>query len=191
MTPHQNNSDIQIWNKFIRIFHALLFLLVTVAFLTEDFELTHEIVGYGVIFLVIFRIFYGIFTQDKFAKLSEFFHSSESILSFVLSVVKLKEQRFLGHNPLAGLVMFLMLFLLLASGISGILGFAMKEEEGFASQFINANFELGEKMLHMHEVTSNILLGLIAFHLIGVLLSSILTSENLAKSIFLHGKKRK
>jgi cytochrome b len=168
----------------------LLFISVTTAFLTEDFELLHEITGYLAIFLVIIRLIYGIFTKNRYAKLSEFFHSSDEVFNFIISIFKFKEKRYLGHNPLAGLTMFFMLFMILASGISGILGYSMKEEEGFASQFITANFELGEKMLHMHEVTSNVLLFLIIFHLIGVLVSSILTSENLAKIIFFTGKKR-
>jgi cytochrome b len=180
-----------IWNKFIRFFHLFLVLGILIAYLSEDFETLHEIVGYFVLIILVVRINYGFITKDKFAKLSGFFHSPKKIFSFIKSVLTFKEERYLGHNPLAGLVMFSIFLTIFVSVFSGIFGFAMKEEEGFASGFITPNFEFGEKLLELHEVSTDILLILIILHLIGVIISSILTKENLAKSIFIHGKKRK
>jgi cytochrome b len=179
-----------VWNKTIRTFHSLLILSILVAFLTEDFEVVHEVVGFFILLLILFRLTYGIFTKNRFAKISEFFHSPKNIFSFIKSVLTFKEKRYLGHNPLGGFVMFLMLILIVVIIFSGSLGFAMKEEEGIMALFVGANFQIGKALLDIHHISTNFLLVLIAFHLIGVAVSSILTRENLAKSIFFDGKKR-
>jgi cytochrome b len=179
-----------VWSWKIRLFHLLLVVSVATAFLTEDFEKIHEIVGYTTFLLVLWRVFYGFYTEDRYAKISQFFHKPSKIVSFFKSVLARKEERYLGHNPLAGAVMFTILITLLLSAISGASGFAMKEEEGFLSLWIGADFQLGELLLELHEISSNFILLLIAIHLSGVVVSSLLTRENLAKSIFTDGKKR-
>jgi cytochrome b len=179
-----------VWNQTIRIFHFLLIISIVSAFLTEDFEKIHEVIGFFVLFLILFRLFYGIFTKNRFAKLSEFFHSPKAIFRFSKSVLTFKEERHLGHNPLAGIVMFSIFTLLFVIIFSGSLGFAMKEEEGIMTLFVEANFQIGKTLLYIHHISTNLLLALIGLHLTGVLVSSILTKENLAKSIFFDGKKR-
>jgi cytochrome b len=74
--------------------------------------------------------------------------------------------------------------------ISGSIGFAMKEGEGLLSEYIAMNSKLGDNILDLHEILSKILLILVGFHLIGAIFSSILTRENLIKSIFIDGLKK-
>jgi len=182
---------IQVWSSPIRSFHILLILSILTLFLTEDFKKIHEITGLFVLFLIIFRITYGIITKNRYEKISTFFYGLSDIYKFIISILKQKEIRYLGHNPLAGIVMILMFLILIMMTISGVIGFAMKEEEGFFAFLITNNFELGKEILHIHHFLSNLLLALIGFHLIGVAVSSFLTKENLAKSIFITGLKRK
>lgn len=186
-----NKNKIIVWTRPIRIFHLSLVILVISLFLTEDFELIHEIAGFGVLFLILFRIIYGLNTENEHEQLSGFFHSPKDIISFFMSVITFKEKRYLGHNPLAGIVMIALIIFMLVSVFTGSVGFAMKEEEGFLSFIIDSNFELGKTLLNIHQGASNIILTLIGFHLMGVLVSSILTKENLAKTIFKDGKKRR
>ncbi len=66
----------------------------------------------------------------------------------------------------------------------------MKEGEGLLSEYIAMNSKLGDNILDLHEILSKILLILVGFHLIGAIFSSILTRENLIKSIFIDGLKK-
>jgi cytochrome b len=182
---------IDVWSRTIRLFHIFFVISITVLFFSEDFEELHEIVGYIALFLVLFRFWHGFSTKNQYAKNSEFFHSPKKIFSFLKSVMIFKEERYLGHNPMAGLVMFLILITTIISAISGAVGFAMKEEEGFAVALIEPNFELGKEILAVHTYSTDFLLVLIGLHLMGVLVSSVMTKENLAKSIFIDGKKRR
>jgi len=181
---------IQVWTLPIRIFHFLLVISVITLFLTDDFKRIHEIAGFSVLFLIIFRLIYGLTTKNKYEKLSGFFHPIYDNFSFLISVFQMKEKRYLGHNPVASIVMILIFIISIMLVFSGAVGFAMKEEEGVFSFFILHNFELGKNILHLHHILSNILLTLVGFHLIGVLVSSFLTKENLAKTIFKNGLKR-
>jgi cytochrome b len=184
------NNQIEVWSLKTRVFHTLIVFSVFVAFLTEDFEKIHQIAGYTILFLLIFRIYYSFRNGNKFEKLSQFFHSPKAISSFLFSVLKLKEERYLGHNPLAGIVMFSILIVLLLSFVSGSLGWALKDGEGLLSLFISIDFKVGEELLNIHENLTDLLLILVGFHLIGVVVSSILTGENLARVIFKDGLKR-
>ncbi len=181
---------IEVWSKPIRIFHSLLIMLIITAFLTEDFKKIHEVVGYMILSLIIFRIIYGLITKNIYEKLSSFFFSPKEILLFIKSVLQLNEKRYLGHNPLAGLVMIGIILTIIGMAISGGVGFAMKEEEGFLAMLVTPNFELGKTLLNLHELLSHILLILIGSHLMGVLVSSILTKENYLRAIFRDGKKK-
>lgn len=181
---------VQIWSTPIRIFHSLLLISVVTAFLSEDFEELHEIVGYTIFILVVLRLIYGFISNNKYERLSHFFYSPKEMVEFAKSVLSLNEKRYLGHNPLAGVVMFTILITLIASAITGAFGFAMKEEEGFLSAFIEVNFKLGELLLNIHELLSDLLIVLVVFHLIGVAVSTILTGENYIRAIFKDGMKK-
>ena len=181
---------VEVWSKKVRIFHSLLILSIVVAFVLEDKKEIHEIAGYTALLLVLFRIFYGFVTKNRYEKLSSLFFPPSEIWAFVKSVMKLAEKRYLGHNPLAGLVMFAMLVTIATMAITGGVGYAMKEEEGILALFVTPNFELGKEVLDIHEILSKILLGLIGMHLMGVVVSSILTKENYIRAIFGDGKKK-
>jgi cytochrome b len=181
---------IQVWSKNIRLFHSILIVLIVSAFITEDFEEVHEVIGYSIFLLLLYRLFYGVATTNKYEKISGFFHSPKAIMSFIKSIVKLEEERHLGHNPVAGIVMFLMIVIILVISLTGAFGFAMKDGEGILSLLISSNFQLGELLLDIHEVLTKIVLLFIGLHLSGVVVSSILTKENLLRSIFKDGKKR-
>ncbi len=181
---------VEVWSKKVRIFHSLLILSIVVAFVLEDKKEIHEIAGYTALLLVLFRIFYGLIAKNRYERLSSLFFPPSEIWAFVKSVMKFAEKRYLGHNPLAGLVMFAMLVTIATMAITGGVGYAMKEEEGILVLFVTPNFELGKEILGIHKILSQILLGLIGMHLMGVIVSSIQTKENYIRAIFGDGKKK-
>ncbi len=181
---------VKIWSLPTRISHSLLVFFVAVAFLTEDFELIHEFAGFVILAVVIFRLYYGFTSKNSYEKISSFFYAPNKIFSFIKSVLIFKEEKYLGHNPLAGIVMLLIFLILILMAISGSVGYAMKEGEGVLSFLINMNSKLGDSLLDLHDILSKFLLVLIGFHLIGAIVSSILTRENLIKSIFINGLKK-
>jgi cytochrome b len=185
------NNKVLVWSSKSRFFHSMLVVSVILAFLTEEFTMAHQFIGYTIFLLLIFRLYYGFTSINRFERLSELFHSPKDIFTFLLSVLKFKEKRYIGHNPMAGLVMFLMLITLFSLTVTGGVGLALKESEGLLSLFLSSNFKIGDIILEIHEGLTKLLLILLFFHLSGVVVSSILTKENLAKSIFVDGLKRR
>ena len=176
------------WSKNIVAFHSLLIATVTALYLTsEDFMLAHEILGYFIALLLIYRIFYSFKTTNVHEKLSSWFHHPKELIYFFKNFFTHKEDE--RHNPASSLMMLVLITLLLSHIITGSFGFAYKEEEGLLSYVIELDFSIGKILLDVHEILSNILLICIAMHIMGSIVSSIISKQNLIKSIFTFTKK--
>ena len=163
-----------IWDVPVRLFHWLLVLCFVVAYLTsesERWQLWHVTSGYVFGLLILFRLIWGVI-GPRYARFKNFVKSPKVMMAYLTGLLKGQSTRHLGHNP-AG-----------AWAIVGMLGFGLLVVfSGWAS--FN---DYGDWFEELHEVLANILLLIIAIHIGGVLVSSIVYRENLAKAM-IHGYK--
>ena len=87
----------------------------------------------------------------------------------MLTLFKGKSAHYLGHNPAGSVSVWLLLGLGLCICITGVLAL----QDGVSDLVVN-----------LHGLATDVMLGVIALHLIGVLVSSILHRENLVRSMF-------
>ncbi|MDA0306325.1 MAG: hypothetical protein O3B76_08575 [Proteobacteria bacterium] len=77
---------IQVWDRPTRVFHWSLVVLVILGLVTSEAEgvlfWTHLAAGYGVLGLLVFRIFWG-FLGTRHARFAEFLHPCSRPLSRV------------------------------------------------------------------------------------------------------------
>ena len=165
---------ILVWDFPTRLFHWLMALSFTGAYLTAESERyrdIHVVLGYTLLGLIAFRLLWGIF-GTRYARFRSFLFKPREIAAYALSLLKLKPAHYIGHNPLGSVSIWLLLGLGILSVLSGVLLF-----EGIGGETLEEVFE------ELHEFLSGVMLAVVFIHIAGVAVSSVLHRENLARSM--------
>jgi cytochrome b len=163
-------TRILVWDIPTRLFHWLLAASFAGAYLTSESErlaAIHVACGYALLGLIGFRLIYGL-VGSRYARFAEFVRGPGAVVSYLKSLLSASPQRFVGHNPAGAVAIVLLLGLGLATGASG---FAMYNELG------------GEWLEDVHEACANAMLAVVVIHVLGVIVSSVLHKENLARAM--------
>lgn len=167
---------ILVWDLPTRIGHWLLATAFTLSFLTgdgEEWRLVHVAAGYAVAGVIAFRVFWGM-AGTRYARFSSFLFSPRSVFAYLGELLKGKPSHWVGHNPAGSYAIYILILLGLATTASG---FAVYAEIG------------GEWLEDAHDVLSYTMLGMVCFHVLGVIVGSRAHHENLLRSM-LDGYKR-
>jgi len=176
-----------IWTLPTRVFHWLFASFMLIVFLTDDDKLLkyHAVIGYAILVLIIFRLFWGYF-GPKYSKFKDFTANKKSIKDFIKNIFN-KNQNYVGHNPLASLVMLGMFIVSLLAIFTGIVVYGAEEHKGILS-FLNSSFF--KSFDDIHEFFANFIIFLVVLHLIGIFIDKTLHAKNeTVNSIFTGYKK--
>ena len=183
-----NNDTIQSWDPLIRIFHWSLVVFFLLAYFSEDdFLSLHVQAGYVVILLVIFRLFWGVL-GSRLARFTTFITSPSAVASHLKLMMGRRVPHYLGHNPVAAMMVIALLLSLILVSFTGLIIFA-SEGQGPLANTMFSNWR-GDWVEEAHEFFANFTLLLVVFHVLGVLLSSRLEDENLVRAM-ITGRKHK
>jgi cytochrome b len=163
-------QPILVWDVPTRLFHWLLAAGFAGAWLTSESErlaAIHVACGYALLGLIGFRLVYGL-VGSRYARFSEFVRGPGAVLSYLKSLLTSQPQHFVGHNPAGAVAIVLLLALGLGAGASGL---AMYNDLG------------GEWLEEVHEACANAMLAVVVIHVLGVIVSSVLHKENLARAM--------
>ena len=128
-----------------------------------------------VLALVVARIAWG-FMGNRYARFANFVRSPSFTARYTATVLKHRDARYLGHNPLGALMILVLLACLVALAFTGWL-------------FTTDAF-WGEAWLEqLHEFLAWSLSAFVAMHLAGVVFTCLRHRENLVSAMFT-GKKR-
>ncbi len=171
-------ATVKVWDPFVRVFHWSLATLFLVAYLTADeIEKVHIAAGYTIAALVALRIVWG-FVGPAHARFSNFVHSPRATLSYLRDVALLRAPRYIGHNPAGGAMIVGLLVTLTGTCITG---YMMTTEAYWGAKTVE----------EIHEVLANLTVGLVIFHVLGVLVASFEHRENLVKAMITGRKRRR
>jgi len=162
---------ILVWDIPTRIGHWFLVAAFIFSFITGDSEerrLFHVATGYAVAGILVFRIFWGV-AGTRYARFASFLFSPREVVVYLGGLLKNKPGHWLGHNPAGSYAIFALIVLGFATVASGFADYA---EIG------------GEWMQEVHDVLSYTMLGMVIFHVLGVIVSSWMHHENLIRSMF-------
>jgi len=208
-----NQPDtIKVWDPLLRFFHWALVLLFIISFATgEDESIIHIWSGYGVAGLIVFRLLWGLI-GPKYARFSNFIYSPQDILVYGRGLFDGSAKRYLGHNPLGGLMVVALLLSLSMASLTGMMLYGAEEAKGPLASVMQAENKIvlpqlistaqadddedheyrggeSEVLEESHEFFANLSILLIVFHLVGVLFESLFHRESLIRSMF-NGYKR-
>ncbi len=180
-------STVSAWDPLIRVFHWSLVFFFLLAFLTGDDWLDpHVQAGYAVTFLIGFRMFWGL-VGTRNARFMSFVKPPRVVLSHLKEMLSLKASHYLGHNPVAAVMVVSLLSSIVLVAFSGMILIASEGHGPLAGTLFSS--WRGEWVEEVHEFLANFTLLLILAHVTGVLFSSFLEGENLAKAMVTGRKK--
>ena len=159
-------GNVRIWDPLVRLFHWSLVASVAVAWITADeWDRPHELVGYLALGLVAVRVVWG-FVGTRHARFASFVRGPATVLSYAGDVLRGRDRRYLGHNPLGALMILALVLSVVGTGVSGWLT-------------TTDAFWGSEAMEELHEGLATLVLCLAAVHVGGVVLSGMRHGENL------------
>ena len=182
-----NPSTIKAWDPLVRVFHWSLVFFFLLAFATEDDWMNlHVWAGYAIAMLIGFRLLWGIIGTRN-ARFLTFVKSPQIVMQHLRSMLSLKASHYLGHNPVAAVMVIALLASISLVAFSGMVLIAVEGQGPLAGTlFVGAN---GKAMEEIHEFFANFTLLLVFLHVAGVVVSSLLEGENLVKAMITGRKK--
>ena len=182
-------KEINVWNPYIRLSHWFMVLLFSGLIITgkaeEDYMQWHFYMGYLLSALLIARVLYG-FWGIPVAQFKHFLKGPFSLLRYIKQLISGQKPIYLGHNPLGGVMVLVLLVLLLAQVMTGLV--SSDDVFWFGPLYEWVSDEVQTSMAWWHKLSPDILLGLIACHILAVLVHELALKERLLKAM-MTGKK--
>ena len=163
-----------------RAFHWALAASVILALIIIEDEgwayAIHAIVGVAALVLVLFRLVWG-FAGGEHARFTDFVAGWTTVRSHTLQLLRLAPPRHIGHNPLGGWAVLVLLALTLLAATTGVLtGGLLGSATARAADGI-------------HELFGSLLQLMVFIHIAGVIVDWVLTRDNIVAAMW-HGRKR-
>lgn len=215
-TPHQPQAPaVRVWDRWVRLSHWVLAAAFFLAyFVVEEPLALHVWAGYLVGALVAIRLVWGIIGPRR-ARFAEFVPSPAQLTAHVRDLAHGRERRYLGHNPLGGMMILALLAALAGTVVSGLMVHAADEQAGPLGGWYadgqpplpllaRARADAGDEEAHaehgeghaeadrleeLHEFFANLILFLVGLHVAGVAFTSRRERQNLVRAM-VTGRKR-
>jgi cytochrome b len=170
---------VKVWDLFVRSFHWSLALLVLASFLTSDEDAlvsVHVRIGLAVLALVLARLVWGA-VGSRHARFAAFVRGPREVIAYGRAMLRGRPPLHLSHNPLGGAMVVAVIAVLLGLAATGALVYAGPEFQGPLAGFFTKREAKAVK--EVHEALSGVLVALVAVHVVGVIVSSLLERQNL------------
>lgn len=184
--PSLPQRRLHVWDLPTRVFHWSLLALILTSWFSggeEDLNLVHRTSGVILAGLIVFRILWG-FVGGEQARFRTFLPHPARILRHLKQVVAGKPERYLGHNPVGSLAVFLLLAAVSACVLTGL----FSSDDGLSGPFA---YIFGLELSDAHEISFRILQALVALHLLGVAAESWMTKDALVPAMITGTKTRR
>lgn len=177
MTQTTTFEKVHVWDRFVRVFHwTLVSCIVLNYFVLEAGETPHRWLGYLASALVCARFVWG-FVGSRHARFSDFFPTPAKIRQHLQNVRSGTHDDHPGHNPVAALMIFALMGIVLALGVTGYM------------QGTDAYF--GEDWVQqLHEVLASTLIVFAGLHAVAAIVMGRLERTNLVRAMITGVKER-
>jgi cytochrome b len=166
---------ILVWDAPTRVFHWLMAFCFAVAYATSEGHGVagiHVTLGYTMVGLVVFRLVWGVM-GTRYARFTGFVRGPETVVNYATEMLSPKAENPVGHNPLGGVSIVLMLLTTMAIAYTGWI-------------YLNGG---SHSLKELHEGAAGFMAAIVGLHVAGVVFASMMQGENLTAAMF-NGRKR-
>lgn len=169
-----------VWDIPTRVFHWLLVALVITSFVSVKIGgnamSLHMWSGYAVLALLLFRLVWG-FIGGWHARFASFVRGPGAVISYLGQMLDRNGEKHLGHNPMGGWSVILMLLALLVQAITGLFA---NDEIATTGPLAGRVAEATSLLLtRIHRLNEWLLIVLVATHVAAILFYYVYKKENL------------
>jgi len=183
----KSEQKIRIWDLPVRLFHWTLVVLMAVSYFSGqtggDWMKLHFWSGYAILTLLLFRIVWG-FVGSTTARFTHFVKGPMAALEHLKELAGTDRPRDVGHNPLGGAMVIALLLGLLLQVVAGL--FSADTDEGTVSgplaNRVPDNWV--DAATAFHHAWINVLLLLVALHVLAALTYLVWKRQNLIGAMF-------
>jgi cytochrome b len=167
-----------LWDIPTRVFHWAIVCALPLAWWSAEeqrFDI-HQWIGYTVLVLVVSRVVWGL-VGSRHSRFGDFLVGPGKILAYLRG----QGRQGVGHNPLGGWSVVVLLTLLLLQAVSGL----FNSDDIFFSGplYYWATTEFRDAMGVVHDVAFNALIGFVALHILAVLYHQFRLKEKLIQAM--------
>jgi cytochrome b len=178
-----------VWDLPLRLFHWLLALSLGALWATGeagfDWMQYHMYLGYWTLGLIVFRIIWG-FVGPRHARFGNFVAGPAAIWRYAKGLAAGTMIQSVGHNPLGGISVILMLVLL---GFQVTTGLFATDDILWTGPYNGAvSSDTADRLTSLHHLNFNIILAAVALHIMAIAFYFLVKKQNLIGSM-LHGRK--
>ena len=178
-----------VWDLPLRLFHWLLVLSIAALWATGklgfDYMQYHFYLGYWTLGLIVFRIIWG-FVGPRHARFGSFITGPTGIWRYMRALGAGTMIQSVGHNPLGGLSVIVMLVLILFQVTTGL--FATDDILWTGPYNGAVSSDLAEKLTSLHHFNINLIYVALALHIMAIAFYFLVKKQNLVGAMF-HGRK--
>ncbi|MDY6943430.1 MAG: cytochrome b/b6 domain-containing protein [Pseudomonadota bacterium] len=174
---------ILVWDLPVRLFHWSLVLLLVTAWVTAHLTLEamywHKLAGYAILSLILFRIVWG-FAGSRHARFADFIRGPGAALRHLHQSSSAEDGGHpIGHNPLGGYMVLLLMLLVLIQALTGL--FASDQIMIDGPLVSRVSSDVSEWATRIHKININILIIASGVHIAAILFYLFKRSENLIR----------
>ena len=168
----KKNNRLRVWDLPVRLLHWSLVACVLGAWLTRHNHMGqgHQLWGYGALAAATLRLLWGLFSRSRYARFTQFVRRLAPTLAYARAVLAGHAARYIGHNPLGG---WMVVVLLSCVGLLGFTGWLFTTDMFWGYGWLAT----------LHEWLGWALLVLVGLHLGGVVFTSWQHRENLVRAM--------
>jgi cytochrome b len=178
-----------VWDLPLRLFHWLLVLSMAASWGTAelgfDWMQIHMYLGYWTLGLILFRIIWG-FIGPRHARFSSFLTGPAGIWRYAKALAAGTMIQTVGHNPLGGIMVLVMLVLIAFQAGTGL--FATDDIVWTGPYNAAVSASTADRLTALHHLNFNIILAAVALHIMAIAFYYLVKKQNLVGAM-LHGKK--
>lgn len=176
--PARLTGSVRVWDRAVRALHGSLVGGVALAGLSLVDALGvpgwHQPAGYAALAIVLARVVWGFVGRGP-ARFAHFVRGPRATLGYLRLLLRRREPRMLGHNPLGAWMVLALMACVSALAFTGWL-------------YTTDMFWGSEAVEDLHRALAWALLVLVALHVAGVIATGLRHRENLVAAM-LHGRK--
>jgi cytochrome b len=174
-----------VWDLPLRIFHWLFAAAVTACWITAkvgfDWMQYHFYLGYLVIGLLIFRIVWG-FIGPRHARFSSFLAKPSAVGAYARHLFRRDSTPSVGHNPIGGLMVILMLLLAVVQVATGL--FSTDAVIWTGPYYPVVKSSTASLLSSIHSVNQNIILAAVGLHVLAIIYYRAYKKQSLVSPMF-------